>query len=138
MATVEEFVQKLKGLNAPLTNNFLFGVVTSVDPIKVKVEGYPELNKNQIILGELVREQKIKVPNKEKPKHKHKIKTLTTSTGGQDSHTHTIQGFETEEALEEITLREGLKKGDKVFIIQSNDKQLFYIMERILKDDTTS
>lgn len=125
----EKIAQCLINLNTGLTSNFLYGVVTGVEPIKIKVEGLPELKENQIILSDNVKEKKIKIPTEKKPKHKHSVKELTTKPAGEDNHTHTIVGFETEEALEEITLWEDLKVGDKVFIIQSNDKQLFYVLE---------
>lgn len=97
-------VNLTKGL---LTSNFLYGIVTGVKPIKIKVDGLPELKENQIILSDNVKEKKIKIP-----KHK-----------------HTVDGVESSEELEEITLWGDLKAGDKVFIIQSNDKQLFYVLE---------
>lgn len=131
----ERLAQKITKLVNNSKSNFLYGTVTSIDPIKIKVDGLPELNKNQIILSDNVKEKIIKIPSSKNPGHTHIIQSLTTDPAGQDSHTHTIQNFETDKALLEITLREGLKIGDKVFIIQSNDNQLFYVSE-VVKDDT--
>ncbi len=125
----ERLAKNLLGLiNSKASSNFLYGVVTNIEPIKIKVDGLPELKENQIILSDNVREKKIKIPTKAKPKHKHRVGALTTNPGG-DGHTHSIPAFETEESLEEIVLWEDLKINDKVFIIQSNDKQLFYVLE---------
>lgn len=99
---VDKLAQRLiSNQNSGLSSNFLFGIVLSVEPIKVKIEGLPELKETQIILSDRVKEKKIKIEDKE------------------------------------ILIQEGLKTGDKVFIIQSNDKQLFYIKE-IIKNDTKS
>lgn len=127
----ERLAQTISNLRGGLSSNFLFGVVTGIKPIKIKIEGLPELKETQIILSDNVKKKKIKIPTNDKPKHKHAVNTLTTTPGGEDSHTHTIPAFETQEALEEITLWEDLKKGDKVFVIQSNDKQMFYVLEVI-------
>ena len=125
----------MNGFNKTISSNFLFGIVTSIDPIKIKIEGLPELESSQIILSDNVKEKKIKIPTEGKPNHKHKINTLITTASGEDNHTHEIPPFETMDALPEITLWGNLKINDKVFIIQSNDKQLFYVME-VIKDDT--
>lgn len=110
----EKLAQYLINMNnSGISSNFLHGVVTSDKPVKVKIEGLPELKENQIILSRNVVKQTIKI----KP------------------HKHQINGEETSEELKELTLWEGLKTGDKVFIIQSNDKQKFYIME-VVEDDT--
>lgn len=98
-----------------MTSNFLFGAVTNLKPLKIKVDGLPELIEKQLILSDNVKELKIKL----------------------EGHTHTVDGQETSKELKEIKIKEGLKQGDKVFIIQSNDKQLFYIKE-IIKDDSNS
>lgn len=110
----EKLAQYLINMNnSGISSNFLHGVVTNDKPVKIKVEGLPELKENQLILSCNVKKQTIKI----KP------------------HKHEINGEETSEELEEITLQEDLKTGDKVFIIQSNDRQKFYIME-VVEDDT--
>lgn len=96
-----------------LVSNFIHGTITSINPIKIKVEGLPEIGEKQIIISDSVKELIIKL----------------------EGHSHTVDGMQTSAELKEIKVREGLKQGDKVLIIQSNDKQLFYIKE-ILKDDS--
>lgn len=108
----DKLIQAIKGMFGNQANNFVFGVVTSVNPIKIIVEGLPELQPTQIILSDKVKEKKIKIPN--------------TEQGGDFPHTHEIP---------EITLWRGLEKGDKVFIIRSNNGQTFYVME-VVKSDT--
>lgn len=123
----DRLIQELNNrFNKPLDNNLIYGVVTSVEPIKIMVDGLPELQPNQIILGELVREKVIKIP-----KHKHTINSFTTGSGGEPAHTHQVEQLETSQELESIKLWEGLKEGEKVLILRSNNKQLFYVLERV-------
>lgn len=131
----DKLIQAIKGMVSSPVNNFIYGVVTSIEPIKILVEGLPELQPTQIILSDRVKEKIIKIPNEDTPQHKHKVNTLTTSQGGDPPHSHTVEAFETLESLPEIKLWDGLKVGDKVFIIRSNNGQSFYVME-VIKDDT--
>lgn len=134
--TGEKLAQYLYNMNnKEIQTNFLTGTVISLKPIKIKVEGLPELKENQLILSRNVKELKIKIPNEESTGHTHRVEQLTTNPSGEDSHTHTINGFKTSKELEEITLWKGLKLNDKVLIIQSNNRQMFLVME-ILENDT--
>lgn len=132
----EKLAQYLMSMsNSGISTNFLHGVVTSVKPVKIKIEGLPELKENQLILSRNVKELKIKIPNEENVGHTHKVEQLTTNPSGEDSHTHTINEFKTSKELQEIMIWRGLKVNDKVFIIQSNDKQKFYVVE-VVEGDT--
>lgn len=91
--------------NTMTKSNFVFGEVKSVSPLEISVDGLPTIEEDMIILGKNVKEYK----------------------AYKDSHSHptvsSASGF--------VTVNRALKKGDKVFMIRSNDGQKFYVAERI-------
>lgn len=67
------------------TTDLLFGEVTSVSPLKVRVDNRFEVDEQFLILSALVKETIIKIPQ-----HTHIISQQTTSAAGAESHAHTI------------------------------------------------
>ena len=113
------------------TTDLLFGVVTSVSPLKIKIDNRFEVDERFLILSALVKETIIKIPKREENEHTHVIPQHTTSLGGQqDPHTHTISQMETRSALPDILLWRGLEVGDKVRVLRVNQGQMFYVLER--------
>lgn len=113
------------------TTDLLFGVVTSVSPLKIKIDNRFEVDEKFLILSALVKETIIKIPRREENEHTHVIPQHTTSLGGQqDPHTHTIPQMETRSALPDILLWRGLEVGDKVRILRVNKGQQFFVLER--------
>ena len=113
------------------TTDLLFGVVTSVSPLKIKIDNRFEVDERFLILSALVKETIIKIPKREENEHTHVIPQHTTSLGGQqDPHTHTVPQMDTLSALPDIFLWRGLQVGDKVRILRVNQGQMFYVLER--------
>ena len=113
------------------TTDLLFGVVTSVSPLKIKIDNRFEVDERFLILSALVKETIIKIPRREENEHTHVIPQHTTSLGGQqDPHTHTIPQMDTRSALPDILLWRGLRVGDKVRVLRVNQGQMFYVLER--------
>ena len=112
------------------TTDLLFGVVTSVSPLKIKIDNRFEVDEKFLILSALVKETVIKIPEREVNKHSHVIPQHTTSAAGEGPHTHTIPQMNTLSALPDILLWRGLIVGDKVRVLRVNQGQMFYVLER--------
>lgn len=110
--------------------DLLFGVVTSVSPLKIKIDNRFEVDEKFLILSALVKETIINIPEREENKHLHVIPEHTTSPAGDGSHTHTIPQMNTYSALPSILLWRGLIVGDKVRVLRVNQGQMFYVLER--------
>jgi len=89
--TIQNMAKTSNGENI----NLLFGEVTSISPLRVKIDNRFEIDEQFLILSSLVREANIQIPN-----------------------------------LGNIVLWRGLEIGDKVRILNLNNGQIFYIMER--------
>lgn len=68
--------------------DLLFGVVTSVSPLKIKIDNRFEVDEKFLILSALVKETVINIPEREENKHLHVIPEHTTSPAGDGPHTH--------------------------------------------------
>lgn len=112
------------------TTDLLFGVVTSVSPLKIKIDNRFEVDEKFLILSALVKETVIKIPEREENKHLHVIPQHITSAAGEGPHTHTIPQMNTLSALPDILLWRGLIVGDKVRVLRVNQGQMFYVLER--------
>ena len=112
------------------TTDLLFGEVTSVSPLKIRVDNRFEVDEQFLILSALVKETIIQVPTAETSMHSHTIPGHTTNSGGADPHTHTIPEMTTRSALPSITLWRGLIVGDKVRLLRVANGQMFYVIER--------
>lgn len=112
------------------TTDLLFGVVTSVSPLKIKIDNRFEVDEKFLILSALVKKTVIKIPEREENKHSHVIPQHTTSSAGEGPHTHIIPEMSTYSALPDILLWRGLIVGDKVRVLRVNQGQMFYVLER--------
>ena len=112
------------------TTDLLFGEVTSVSPLKIRVDNRFEIDEQFLILSALVKETVIKIPEREENKHLHVISQHTTSAAGEGPHTHTIPQMNTLSALPDILLWRGLIVGDKVRLLRVANGQMFYVIER--------
>ena len=125
-------IQNAGKMSTGETTDLLFGEVTSVSPLKIKIDNRFEVGEEFLILSALVKETIIKIPRREEEKytHTHVIPEHTTSPGGEGSHTHTIPQMDTLSALPDILLWRGLIVGDKVRVLRVNQGQMFYVLER--------
>lgn len=90
------------------STDLLYGIVTSISPLKIKVDNRFEIDDNFILLSSLVTETKITIP----------------------AHNHSIPTGSSGNALTEITLWRGLIVGDSIRMLRLNKGQLFYVLER--------
>ena len=125
-----KIMQEVGKMPAGETTDLLFGVVTSVSPLKIKIDNRFEVDEKFLILSALVKETVINIPEREENKHLHVIPEHTTSPAGDGPHTHTIPQMNTYSALPSILLWRGLIVGDKVRVLRVNQGQMFYVLER--------
>jgi len=125
-----KIMQEAGKIPAGETTDLLFGEVTSVSPLKIKIDNRFEVDEKFLILSALVKETVIKIPEREENKHSHVIPQHTTSAAGEGPHTHTIPQMNTLSALPDILLWRGLIVGDKVRVLRVNQGQMFYVLER--------
>lgn len=112
--------------------DIVIGEVTSVKPLKVKVENR-ELTESFLILGALCKETHIYTPYIKKLDHYHVIPE--TSTQDTASHSHSISARDTNPVSPhggdyDIMLWRGLRKGDKVLMLKVAQGQKYYIIQR--------
>lgn len=110
-------------------NNFLFGVVTNVSPLEIQVNDFPLIKESMIVLGRNCVERITYID-----KHTHIIPAHQTEPEPLRTHIHPIEPWETEETDRFVVVNRGLRVGDTVFMIQSNDNQKYYVCERIGAD----
>lgn len=121
---------------------FIYGEVTSVEPLKIKVDDRYEIDKDFIILSGFCRETIIKIPVDDENQHVHKIKGTTKITmlsGPLDGtgapitdaagHSHNIE-FDSQKALPDIMIWRGLEKGDIVRMLRFTSASVHYVLER--------
>ena len=95
--------------------DIVMGEVTSVKPLKVKVENR-ELTESFLILGALCKETHIK-----------------SSAFTIPAHTHMVSTTESEASMSiptDVLLWRGLRVGDKVLMLKVGRGQKYYIMQR--------
>jgi len=121
------------------STDLLFGEVTSVSPLKIKIDNRFEVGEEFLILSALVKETVINIPAidvsyREDKQHSHVIPaTVTLSVDSNNNpvhHDHKIAPWKTELALPSIRLWRGLIVGDKVRVLRVNQGQMFYVLER--------
>jgi hypothetical protein len=111
--------------------DLLFGVVTSVNPLKIKIDNRFEVDETFLILSVLCKEIVIKIPYRESFLHLHEVPEHISQPGGTDNHTHVINAFNTGQALPEILLWRGLEVGDEVRLLRISKGQTFFVLERV-------
>lgn len=114
--------------------DIVIGEVTSVKPLKVKVENR-ELTEAFLILGALCQETHIYTPYIKKFNHCHVIPTASTQPAGPGPHTHIIDERNTDPLTPQgndfdIILWRGLRVGDKVLMLKVGRGQKYYIIQR--------
>lgn len=114
--------------------DIVIGEVTSVKPLKVKVENR-ELTEAFLILGALCQETHIYTPYIKKFNHYHVIPTASTQPADPGPHTHTIDERNTDPLTPhgndfDIILWRGLRVGDKVLMLKVGRGQKYYIIQR--------
>ena len=109
------------------TTDLLFGEVTSVSPLKIRIDNRFEVDEQFNIIDDGKRDH-----------HSYTnqgdlsilILTNTYANWWTGPHTHIIPEMTTYSALPSITLWRGLIVGDKVRLLRVNNGQMFYIIER--------
>lgn len=131
--SVAEFTSVLnKAITAKVnTTTFVFGTVSSINPIKVKLEGLDELPESLLIIGANCRERKAYFD-----KHTHTVLPLEAQepTDGFAAHKHPILQHTTQSTENYIIINRGLKVGDNVLMLRGDNGQKYYIMERLGSD----
>ena len=137
-----KLIQTIQSMAKPSigeTTDLLFGEVTSVSPLKIRVDNRFEVDEQFLILSALVKDTVINIPAidasyREDKQHSHVIPaTVTLSIDSDDEsvgHNHKISSWNTQLSLPSIRLWRGLIVGDKVRLLRVNNGQMFYIIER--------
>lgn len=132
-------IQNMSKLPSGEITDLMFGVVTSISPLKIKVDNRFEVDEKFLILSALVKDTIINIPAidtsyRDDKQHSHVIPaTVTLSIDSNDEpvgHDHKISSWNTQLSLPSIRLWRGLIVGDKVRLLRVNQGQLFYVLER--------
>lgn len=135
--TIKTVVEKYLESKKPA--ELALGEVTSINPLKVKVENRLEIDETFLMLSAFVKEKWINVPEDSEAGHIHIIPAVddeggiwqTDTAAGPAAHVHTIPEWKTKVELPKIKLWRGLKVGDQVRMIRLQNGQLYYIIERV-------
>lgn len=128
----------LEAVEATKPVNVFFGDVLSTSPLQIKIEQKMLLDDAQLILSRNVTNYMIEVSIQwdtlsEKIMHSHSV-NLTDSNGDSVtgkteaqtvSHTHGVEG------KKQMTIHNGLIKGEKVILIRQQEGQKFVVLDRI-------
>ena len=112
------------------TTDLLFGEVTSISPLKIRVDNRFEVGDQFLILSELVKEKVITIDSHNHNVPSHETLNETIEDNELSTHKHSINSVNTSKELTEIILWRGLRVGDKVRLLRVNNGQMYYIIER--------
>lgn len=107
--------------------NVVFGIVKSADPLIIEIEQKIPLNKNQLILTRNVTNHKTKI-SFDNPDIKNVITTSSYPSDSSES-SKSYQRFK-EKVQNDITVYNGLKKGEEVILIRLEGGQQFIVWDR--------
>lgn len=119
-------------------SDVLLGVVTQINPLKIKIGEKLILQESNLILSAFVQETWINIPttNGQEGKddvfmHRHEIiaETELANDGQGADHKHAIKVF-TEYALPKILLWRGLIVGDEVYLLRIAKGQSYFVLQR--------
>lgn len=119
MFNADELVKLIKrsavdAVNASKPTNVMFGKVTSVKPLKIKVDQKLVLTSAQLILTRNVTDYKLSA-------------TVDFNTGTALEHSHAVEGKQTFE------IHNALTTGEEVILIQLAGGQKYVVIDRIGK-----
>ena len=134
------------------TTDLLFGIVTAVNPLKIKVENRFEITEEFLLLSAMCRQMTVsifahthEITVQAVGPHTHRTPagiTGATAVGDHGFHTHTIPAAITDsngehshtateaEKLTSVTLWRGLQVNDKVRMLRVSKGQMYYVLER--------
>lgn len=102
-------------------SDLVFGVVTSGDPLEIKIDDKRTLDADFIMLSDMVRDYEVDIS----------VSHMTETKGGgsgdaaYESHSHAYRG------RKKITVHNKLKNGEKVIMLRQAGGQLFYVLCRV-------
>lgn len=117
--------------------DIVIGEVTSVKPLKVKVENR-ELTSSFLIVGALCKETHIYSGAFTIPTHTHEVPQNTTKASSieeveSSSHSHTVPAITSESSKSvptKVLLWRGLRVGDRVLMLKVGRGQKYFIIQR--------
>lgn len=124
--------------------DLLFGIVTSVSPLKILIENRFEVDSSFLLLSPFCYENKVKfeipehdhnvtIENHKGLKHKHYIdKTKTTETEESEEIilNHSASSTKSAKKTIEVILWNGLEIGDKVSLLRVSNGQKYYVLDK--------
>lgn len=136
MSDGHKLAQLIREASKPPQNHIVdlvVGKVTSIKPLKVKVEN-KELTESFLIVGAMCQETHIYTPNIKKLDHYHVIPSTSTQSAGETSHSHSVSSYNTQSDPKspnyDILLWRGLKVGDCVIMLKVAQGQKYFILQR--------
>ncbi|MGP1598974.1 DUF2577 domain-containing protein [Peptoanaerobacter stomatis] len=136
-------------MNSYGLSDLAIGTVVSINPLKIKLTDRITLNENQILLTEFVLEKSLKLIHKhgiESVKissytHSHKIDGATEKAQEHthsldlitktDTHSHKADITIKDNLGEKIIIQEGLKNGDKVIMLKTEQGQKYVVLSKV-------
>lgn len=120
-----------------------FGTVTSISPIKIKIEDRFEVDSSCLLLSPFCYEKKItiefpshthglSIENHTNLNHKHKLEDGAKETKENENITLTHQGdiSASDKIQIPILIWEGINIGDKVTLLRVSEGQKFYVLDK--------
>lgn len=145
MLDSNDFIKTIKKMVLETLENtkpcdYVFGEVTKLDPITVKIEQNLTLSGNALLIPNSLTDYTVKVSVEVEVEEtstnitlKEEIDeeaTLHTHELEEEAHTHKIEG------QKEIIIHNSLKIGEKVILIRQKGGQKFLILDRVITNDT--
>ena len=117
MATLIEIIKKaaVDAVNASRPVAVVYGVVTSVDPLKIQIDQKITLDDSFLVLTRNVTDHVLDL-----------TMNHTTEIAGTDPHQHTVTGKKT------VTVHNALKLGDKVVMMMSQGGQSYVVLDKVV------
>ena len=122
-----------------------YGTIKSINPLSILIDGHSEvLPADFFILGQNVRPHKVTIPHK----HEYNGETELENDGQGSDHKHCIKQQITEDLHEGtgrykqdyviLDIYPPLSVNDRVILLRTNSGQKYYILERVIEDDTSN
>lgn len=119
MGNIVEIIKRaaLDAVEAQKPMNIIFGVVSSITPLKIAVEQKQILERDSLILTNAVKEHVVEMTVDH---------TTEDVIGGiADTHTHAYKGTKA------FTVHNGLVAGEKVLLLRMQGGQKFVVLDRL-------
>lgn len=139
VSSINDIIKKL-ALDAVHTSQpmqCLFGTVTSIEPLRIKIDDYEYLQEDDLILSNLVKDHSVDITvSMQTVDDNYLIPDHTHGNGNNGNPTSTTPDFNTThhhdiKGKKKITFHYDLKNGEKVVLLRVQGGQKYFVVDRI-------